>query len=47
LLIFSFIQNLLLEIKNLEEASKPSVLGKLEESGVQSTGIPVNIKKSP
>ena len=31
-------------MKNLEEASKPSVLGKLEDSGVQSTGIPVNFK---
>jgi Bardet-Biedl syndrome 2 protein len=35
-------QNLLLEIKNLEEASKPSVREKIDEFGERATGIPVS-----
>jgi hypothetical protein len=34
-------QNLILELNNLEEASKPSVERKFNEFGEQSTGIPV------
>jgi len=34
-------QNLILELNNLEEASKPSVEIKYDEFGSQSTGIPV------
>ena len=37
---YSF-QNLLLELSNLEVASKPSVERKFDEFGGQSTGIPV------
>jgi hypothetical protein len=35
-------KNLLLELSNLEEASKPSVERKFDEFGTQSTGIPVS-----
>lgn len=35
-------QNLILELNNLEEASKPSVEVKYDEFGGQSTGIPTN-----
>jgi hypothetical protein len=34
-------QNLLLELTNLKEASKPAVERKFDEYGGQSTGIPV------
>ena len=34
----------MLELNNLEEASKPSVERKFNEFGEQSTGIPVRIK---
>ena len=35
----------MLELGNLEEASKPSVERKFDEFGTQSTGIPVIILK--
>jgi Bardet-Biedl syndrome 2 protein len=35
-------QNLMLELDNLQEASKPSVERKFDEFGEQSTGIPAN-----
>ena len=36
-------KNLLLELENLKEASRPSVERKFDENGVQSTGIPVSL----
>lgn len=37
-------KNLMLELNNLEEATKPSVEMKIDEFGNTSTGIPVSLK---